>query len=90
MAQILNMVYYLGYVFSIMYLFSNGREFMRHAAKESLRPFWLDIILMSIIASAALYGAFYPQVSNVFVYIFASPLLLHLIHLTILSKNHKI
>lgn len=73
-----------------MYLFSNGREFMKHAAKESFRPFWLDICLMSIIASAALYGAFYPKESNGFIYVFTSPLLLHLIHLAILSKNHKI
>jgi hypothetical protein len=90
MIQLFNSAYYLGYVLSIMYLFSNGREFMKQLAKKSCRPFLLYIILMSLIASAALYGAFYPQESTMLVYLFGSPFLLYLIHLTILSKNHKI
>ncbi len=89
MIQIFNSAYYLAMLFAIMYLFSSGRDYMIEAAKSAGRTHLEDKILMAFMASLALVGAAYPDLSNGFTLLFLLPLWIHLLRIAYLSYKNK-
>ena len=87
--QIVNFIFHITTVLVIMYLFSSGREYMKYAAVNSDRPFWLDVVLMGVLAGFSFYLAFHPSKSITSTYILNLPLWVHLIHLAYLSHKFK-
>lgn len=78
-----NLIFNLMVVLCVMYLFSSGREYMKHAAKESFRPFWLDIVLMSWFACYSFYLLFYPDQCAIRYQLYNAPIVVHLAQLCI-------
>lgn len=79
----LNVVFNTIVVLCVMYLFSSGREYMKFAAKQSLRPFWLDIVLMGWFACYSFYLLFYPDQCAMRYQLYNAPIVVHLAQLCI-------
>ena len=87
--QEFNFIYYMSMLFAIMYLFSSGRDYMIEAAHSAGRTHTEDKVMMAIMASLCLIGAFHPEYSTPFSYVIISPLLIHLNRIAYLSYKHK-
>ena len=86
--QVFNFFYFMSMVIAIMYLFSSGKEYMKHAAETAGRTHGEDKIAMAIMAGFSFYGAFHSELCSWYTYFVVFPLLAHLVRIAYLSYKY--